>query len=62
MISFLTRLVRLRRGPWENVATATIAAGVIMMMQPVSMNFYSYSFITTLIGTLLFVAASKFPE
>jgi hypothetical protein len=62
MISFLSKLIRLRRSPWDNVATATIAAGVIMMMQPASMTCYSYSFITTLIGTLLFVAASKFPE
>ncbi len=51
-----------RRGPWENVATAIIACGVIMLMQPFSLTLYTYSFITTLLGTLMFIIVSKFPD
>ena len=50
-----------RRGPWENVATALIALGVIMLCQPFSLTLYSYSFVTVLAGTLMFVVVSKFP-
>ena len=56
------RILRLRRGPWENIATATIGLGVVMLMQPFNMALYSYSFVTTLIGTALFIIVSKFPE
>ena len=52
----------LRRGPMEAVATAIIAAGVVMLMQPISLTLYSYSFITTLVGTVMFIIVSKFPE
>jgi hypothetical protein len=51
-----------RRGPMEAVATAIIAAGVVMLMQPFSLTLYSYSFVTTLAGTLMFIIVSKFPE
>ena len=46
----------------ENLATALIAAGVIMLMQPLSLTLYSWSFAVTLAGTVLFVIGSKFPE
>ena len=52
----------LRRGPMERVATAAIAAGVLMLLQPFSMALYTYSFFTTLVGTGLFTIVSKFPE
>jgi hypothetical protein len=58
----MTQLLTFRRGVWENLATLVIAAGVIMLMQPFSLALYTYSFITTLIGTLMFVVVSKFPE
>lgn len=58
----LADFLRLRRGPWENLATLLIALGVVMLMQPFFMWAYSYSFITTLLGTALFVICSKFPE
>ena len=51
-----------RRGPWENVATLLIAAGVVMLVQPVLLVFYTYSFITMLAGTVMFIIVSKFPE
>ena len=52
----------LRRGPMEAVATAVIAAGVFMLLQPFAMALYTYSFVTTLTGTVLFTIVSKFPE
>ncbi len=51
-----------KRGPWENAAMGLIALGVIMLMQPVSLTLYSYSFVTLLAGTGLFTVATKFPE
>jgi hypothetical protein len=50
------------RGLAENLATALIATGVIMLMQPLSLTLYSWSFAVTLAGTVLFVIGSKFPE
>jgi hypothetical protein len=58
--SLLRRLFR--RGPWENLATAMIAAGVVMLMQPFSLAIYGWSFATTLTGVLMFVVVSKFTD
>jgi hypothetical protein len=52
----------LRRGPLEAVATAVIAAGVVMLMQPVFLALYSWSFATTLFGTVMFIIVSKVRE
>jgi len=52
----------IRRGLWETIATVVIAAGVVMLMQPFTLELYSYSFVTTLAGTVLFTIAGKFPE
>ena len=52
----------LRRGPSEAVAMALIGLGVVMLMQPLSLNLYSYSFVTILAGTLGFVIVSHFPD
>ena len=63
MISdFMSGLVRLRRGSWEMLASLLIAIGVIMLMQPVSMALYSWSFAVILTGTVGFVIVSHFPE
>ena len=51
-----------RRGPWENLATALVGLGVLMLMQPFSLGLYGYSFITTLVGVLLFLVVTKFPS
>ena len=51
-----------RRGPWEAGAIALICAGVIMLMQPLSPELYSWSFGTTLAGVVLLTVVSKFPE
>ena len=52
----------LRRGPCETIAMALIGLGVVMLMQPFSLNLYSYSFVTILVGTLGFVIVSHFPD
>ena len=62
MSMFINGLLRLRRGPWEMVASILIAAGVIMLMQPFVLWLYSYSFIVTLVGTVMFIIVSHFPE
>ena len=36
--------------------------GVVMLMQPVSITLYGYSFVTILTGTLGFVIVSHFPD
>ena len=51
----------LRRGPMEIIATTVIATGVFMLLQPFSLTLYSWSFVTTLAGTALFMIVSKFP-
>lgn len=52
----------LRRGPLEAIATMIIAAGVVMLMQPFSLTLYSWSFATTLFGTVMFTIVSKVRE
>jgi hypothetical protein len=52
----------LRRGRCEAVAMALIGFGVLMLMQPLSLDLYSYSFVTILAGTLGFVIVSHFPD
>jgi len=52
----------LRRGPAEAVATAVITVGVLMLLQPFSLTLYTWSFVTTLAGTALFMVVSKFPD
>jgi hypothetical protein len=52
----------LRRGPMENLATAFIVIGVVMLMQPFSLAVFSYSFVTILVGTGTFMIVSHFPS
>jgi hypothetical protein len=52
----------LRRGPLEAIATLIIALGVIMLMQPFFLTLYSWSFVTTLFGTVMFTIVSKARE
>ena len=41
---------------------ALIGVGVVMLMQPFSLDLFSYSFVTILAGTLGFVIVSHFPD
>ena len=52
----------LRRGPCEAITMTLIGIGVVMLMQPFSLDLYSYSFVTILAGTLGFVIVSHFPD
>ena len=52
----------LRRGPMEMLAVLLIAAGFLMLFQPFLLELYTYSFITMLTGTIMFIFVSKFPE
>ena len=62
MKNFIAGLMHFRREPWESLAVVIIALGVLMLLQPISMTLYTYSFITTLIGTIMFIVVTKFPE
>jgi hypothetical protein len=52
----------LRRGRMELVACVVIALGIAMMLQPFAMILFTWSFLTTLFGTVMFMIVSKFPE
>ena len=62
MNRFIHDLFRFRRGPWEGLASFMIAAGVFMLMQPYLLVAFTYSFIVTLVGTVMFIVVSHFPE
>jgi hypothetical protein len=46
----------------EVLACIVIALGVFMMLQPFALVLFTWSFATTLFGTVLFTVVSKFPE
>lgn len=56
------RPVWLRRGLLENIATAIIGIGFLMLFQPFALALYTWSFVTMLFGTAMFIVVSKFPE
>ena len=62
MKGFLDGLMRLRRGPWELVASVLIGLGVFMLMQPFALVAFTWSFVVTLAGTVMFIVVSHFPE
>lgn len=62
MTAFFNGLIRLRRGPWEMIATVLIGAGVVMLMQPFFLSAFTWSFVVTLVGTVMFIITSHFPE
>jgi hypothetical protein len=62
MTTFVDGLLRLKRGSWEMLASILIALGVLMLMQPFVLWLFTYSFIITLVGTVMFIIVSHFPE
>ena len=62
MTAFLTGLLRFRRGSWELLASCLIGLGVFMLMQPFVLWAFTWSFLVTLTGTLMFIITSHFPE
>jgi hypothetical protein len=61
-MSWLSGLARFRRGPWEMLATILIGVGVVMLMQPFALWLFTWSFLTILTGTVMFIIVSHFPE
>lgn len=51
-----------RRKPWELAASLVIGAGVLMLLQPFFLRLYTWSFLTMLVGVVMFTIVSKFPE
>jgi hypothetical protein len=51
-----------RRGPWESASAIVIGLGLFMLMQPIVLALYTYSFVVILAGTLGFLVTSHFPE
>ena len=62
MNKFVEEIMHLRRGAWEMLASILIAVGVFMLMQPFALSMFTYSFIVTLVGTLMFIVVSHFPD
>ena len=60
MSEFINGLLQLRRGAWEMLASILIAIGVLMLMQGFALWLYTYSFIVTLVGTVMFIIVSHF--
>ncbi|MEQ1955656.1 hypothetical protein [Mesorhizobium sp. CN2-181] len=52
----------LRRGLLENIATVVIGLGFLMLFQSFAIQLYTWSFVTMLAGTVMFIVVSKFPE
>ena len=52
----------MRRGPMEMAACIVIAAGILMMLQPIAMVLFTWSFVTTLAGVAMFTIVSKVPD
>ena len=44
------------------VASILIALGVVMLMQPFVLWAFTYSFVVTLVGTVMFLIVSHFPD
>jgi hypothetical protein len=53
---------QLRRGPMEIAACVLITLGLLMLLQPFFLILYTWSFVTMLAGTVMFMLVSKFPE
>ena len=51
-----------RRAPMETVATVLIGLGFLMLFQPFALVLYTWSLVTLLAGTVMFIIVSKFPE
>ena len=52
----------LRRAKMEALACCVIALGIFMLLQPFALVLYTYSFVVMLLGTVMFMVVSKFPE
>lgn len=46
----------------EMTACILISLGIFMLLQPFAMVLYTWSFVTMLAGTVMFLMVSKFPQ
>jgi hypothetical protein len=51
-----------RRRYSEGASTATIGVGIAMLVQPFTVDLYTWSFPVILVGALAFVVTSHFPD
>jgi hypothetical protein len=51
-----------RRTPWEHGSTVLIGLGLVMLMQPWSIEVYSYGFTVLLAGVVGYTIAGKLSE
>jgi hypothetical protein len=51
-----------RKGPWEVGTMVLIGLGLVMLMQPFSLDVYSYGFVVLLAGVVGYSVAGKLPE
>jgi hypothetical protein len=51
-----------RRELWEPIFSALIGIGLVMLMQPWSIDVYGYSFSVLLMGVLGYSVAGKLPK
>ena len=52
----------LRRTPWERGTATLIGLGLVMLMQPWSIEVYSYGFTVLLAGVVGYSIAGKLPQ
>ena len=52
----------LRRSSWERSTAALIGLGLVMLMQPWSIDIYSHAFIVLLGGVVGYSIAGKLPQ
>ncbi|BEU23940.1 hypothetical protein [Paraburkholderia sp. 22B1P] len=52
----------LRRRYWEGASMALIGLGIAMLVQPFTVDLYTWSFPVILVGALAFVVTSHFPD
>jgi hypothetical protein len=51
-----------RRTPWETVTMSLIGLGLVMLMQPWSIDVFGYAFTVLLAGVLGYSIAGKLPN
>jgi hypothetical protein len=51
-----------QRAAWERTTAGLIGLGLVMLMQPWSLEAYSHSFIVLLAGVIGYSIAGKLPE
>lgn len=51
-----------KRAPWERSTLALIGAGLVMLMQPWSIDVFSYAFTVLLAGVVGYDLSGKLPD